>query len=43
MDSQHIKVSPCEDVLVPPKHTSEQFQFIIREQGASIGDLICAM
>ena len=43
MDSWHIIVSSGENVIVSLKHTFEQFQFILREQGASKGDLIYAM
>ena len=43
MDSRHVRMSPREDIFVPLKHTSEQFQFIWREKEASIGDLISVM
>ena len=43
IDSWHIRVSPGEGVLVSLKHASEQFQFILHEQRASVGNLICAM
>ena len=43
MDSWHVRMSPGKDVFVLLKHAFEQFQFIQREKGASIGNLVYVM
>ena len=42
MNSCHIRMSPGKDVLVLVKHTFKYFQFIRRDEKASIGYLVNA-
>ena len=43
MNSRHIRVSLGKNVFIALKHIPQQFQFILRKQGASITDLICVV